>query len=177
MVTSYYKYKPNLYKNSETPLRISNTEFLYNSAVYNTINKKYKIITNMIEDGHYDIFLDNYIELNESNKLNEHIFIDNNNIVYFKLINMKSKDDDKYIKYDKKLSVLYTIYNYNFNTMELIYFYNNNKIYYRMLLNNISYGCNVKHLLKNIPDYMKKDVIEYFFTLKYITDITQNFYY
>ena len=46
-----------------------------------------------------------------------------------------------------------------------------------MLLNNISYGCNVKHLLKNIPDYMKKDVIEYFFTLKYITDITQNFYY
>jgi len=35
-----------------------------------------------------------------------------------------------------------------------------------MILNNVSYTCDIKYLLKNIPDYMRKDVVEYFFTLK-----------
>jgi len=104
------KYKPNLFDNVDISLRISNTTFLYDNAIYDTIKRNYNILSYIIKDGNYVISLKEYIKLNLDNKLNENRFLDYNNIVYYKLFTERTFDDKKYIDYEDELDKFYFYY-------------------------------------------------------------------
>ena len=151
------------------PIKISNTEFLYDNFTYNTLTKEYKLMNLEIQDNFYLLDIKDYININFSNMINNYSFVDMNTIYVYKL--SFDNNDFEFIKNNKM------IMDNDFQNIDLNIFNGDLKdVYYQMLLNNIIIKLSSKilsddsynNLFSKILD--KKDIIEYIFTNKLILD-------